>query len=383
MIPSPPPFGGGVERYTFYLANGLARLGCEVHFVTGTSDPTLYDSKVVLVRLPFLNVPFQASHFNVLLGQSAGGALVHLKVREALARHPYDIVHGNTNSGSFFSLGWARENGARSVFTVHNTTPWSGRRASSAEESLRRVTFRLLDMPLLESADQLITLSASSSEELTRRYAVPPSRVVTVPLGIDTDHFRPDLNGAEVLQKYRLQPGYALAVGRLVDQKGFTDFVRALQWTHATGLLVGDGPNYSSLRKMADRLLGPNRLTFLRSVPREDLPALFSSAVAYVFTSLAEGLPTVGVEAMASGLPLVAMRAPGVADLIDQSRNGILTAPGDAPALAASLQRVLDDRDLRRSMSLASRSIAVERYSWPSVVARTLEVYKSTMAVRS
>ncbi len=380
VIPSPPPLGGGVERYAFYLANGLARLGCEVHFVTGVSDLTRFDPRVVLLRLPFLNVPIQASQFNVLLGQSLGGAFVHLRVREALAGDSYDIVHGNTNSGSAFSLTWSSQEGSKSVFTVHNTTPWSGRNVRSAQQSIRRATFRLLDAPLLRSVDRLVALSASSAEELTRLYAVPPARIVTVPPGVDTDLFRPDLDTSKVLPKYRLEPGYVLAVGRLVDQKGFGDFVRAFQGTRAVGVLVGDGPNYHSLKRLADRLLSPRQLTFLRSVPPGDLPALFSSASAYVFTSLAEGLPAVGVEALASGLPVVAMRAPGVIDLIEPSKNGLLTAAGDAKALGTSLQQLLDDGNLRRAMGSASRSMAIERYSWPSIASRTLEVYSAALA---
>ncbi len=375
--------GGGVERYAFYLANGLAQLGCEVHFVTGVSDATRFDARVEVLRLPFLNVPIQASHFNVLLGQSLGGAFVHLKVREALAGESYDIVHGNTNSGSVFSAAWASKQGAKSVFTVHNTTPWSGRNVLGVEQAIRRATFRLLDARLLGAVDRLIALSASSAQELTQLYAVPSSRITTVPLGVDTNLFRPDLDTSKVLGKYRLEPGYVLAVGRLVDQKGFADFVRALQGTRLIGVLVGDGPNYHSLMKLADRLLSPNQLTFLRSVPPEDLPALFSSASVYVFTSLAEGLPTVGVEALASGLPVIAMRAPGVVDLVDPSRNGLLTPPGDARALGASLEQVLDDGNLRRAMGSASRSMAVERFSWPSVVARTSEVYTATLAASS
>lgn len=369
-----------MERYTFYLANELARLGCDVHYVTGVSDVGRFDPRVGLRLLPFLDVPMQERYYNVMIGQTLGGTLVHLKVREALSRERYDVVHGNTNSGSIFSLDWAAKSGAKSVFTVHNTTPRSGRAAPGLQQSIRRATFRMLDAPLLRSVDHLVTFSASSAKEIEQLYGLPPSRITTIPPGVDMDLFQPGLDASRVLEKYSLTPGFVLAVGRLVDQKGFADFVRSLQGTHARGVLVGDGPNFRTLQRLNDRLLRPNQLAILRTVPPEDLPGLYSSAAAYVFTSVAEGLPSVGVEALASGLPLLGMSAPGVVDLIDPPKNGLLTEPGDVDALGKAIQQVLDDRELCRAMGSASRSKAVENYSWRSVAAQTLSVYRTVLA---
>lgn len=348
-------------------------------FVTGVRDAAQFDSRVRLHAIPPLDVPIQSRQLIRYIGESVGAALVNSEVRNSLARHTYDIVHGNTCPAFTFSRRLATKSGCKTVFTVHNTTPVTGSGPARLRGGVRRVTYRILDQPTLCGVDHLVALSKSTADEIQREYGLIDSRVSVIPTGVDVDVFRPDVSGDEVLERYGIARGFVLAVGRLVSQKGFSDFVRSLCGTQLHGVLVGDGPDFLMLKGLSDRLLRPGQLTILRAVPHEHLPPIYASATAYAFTSVAEGLPAVGVEALSSGLPIVAMRAPGVTDLVAPERNGVLVPPGNSRALGEALQRVATDHRLRSTMSSASRSLAVEHYSWGSVAAQTFNLYRELL----
>ncbi len=167
-----------------------------------------------------------------------------------------------------------------------------------------------------------------------------------------------------------------LAVSRLVWHKGYPELAAALRdvpdavlWVAGERLVSDRGPDMEALLRGAG--LG-GRLRLLGY--REDVPALMAAADIFVLPSRFEGLPMSVIEAMLTGLPVVACDVRGPAEQVVLSVTGLLVPVGDAPALAGALRRLASDAELRARMGAAGRARAIERYDESKVLARTIEL---------
>lgn len=197
--------------------------------------------------------------------------------------------------------------------------------------------------------------------------------------GRDPFRFRPDPIARE---RIRAELGatdeqvVVLAVSRLVWHKGYPELAAALpEVPHAALWVAGErlssdrGPDMTAL--LHDAGLG-ERLRLLGY--REDVPALMAAADIFVLPSRFEGLPMSVIEAMLTGLPVVAANVRGPAEQVVPDVTGLLVPAGDASALATALARLAADPALRTRMGSAGRQRALERYDEAKVIARTLDL---------
>jgi glycosyltransferase involved in cell wall biosynthesis len=185
---------------------------------------------------------------------------------------------------------------------------------------------------------------ASAQHVLLQLQAANPDatqRIIEVPVAINDERF--SHSGS-----YNAG-GPIVAVGRLVEKKGFDDLVTAAAAASAAlgrrrVLIAGDGPERQKLQGMIDRHDAPVRL--LGAVPNSELPDLLAEAAIFVAPSKIasdgdrDGRPAAIAEAMAAGLPILSTTLPGIPGLVD-SGQGVLVPPGDAPALASALAGLL------------------------------------------
>jgi len=167
-----------------------------------------------------------------------------------------------------------------------------------------------------------------------------------------------------------------LAVSRLVWHKGYPELAAAMQavpdamlWVAGERLVSDRGPDMEALLRAAG--LG-ERLRLLGY--REDVPALMAAADIFVLPSRFEGLPMSVIEAMLTGLPVIAGDVRGPAEQVVSEVTGLLVPPGDAPALGRALRRLVADPALRKRMGEAGHARALERYDEAKVLARTLDL---------
>jgi len=240
-----------------------------------------------------------------------------------------------------------------------------------------RYTGRFAKRWTIRHADRLIVSSRDELEMLSRRYRVPRERLALILTPIDTESFRPMERGA-ACRAAGLDPArrVLLSVGRLDDGvKRVSALIRlfaALAGRHPDVDLViaGAGPDAAMLRALAESC-APGRVRFVGWVDAERLAPLYAAAECLVLPSLSEGFPTVVGEAMACGLPVVASRVGGVAELVAEGRTGWLVPPGDDHALWSALSSALADPALIASMRSRSRETAMCRVS-PGVVGAQL-----------
>lgn len=111
--------------------------------------------------------------------------------------------------------------------------------------------------------------------------------------------------------------------------------------------LAGDGALRAELQDAVSTMGLDDRVHFLGQLDHDDLLHLTAAADAVVLSSTHEGLPVTVVEAMAAGTPVVATAVGGIPEVVEDGRSGLLVPPGDPPALAGAIERILRDGDLR------------------------------------
>jgi glycosyltransferase involved in cell wall biosynthesis len=203
--------------------------------------------------------------------------------------------------------------------------------------------------------------------------------------GVDVDAFHPSHRSGVLRAAYgRPDTCLFLHVGRLAPEKGVDrviaayDLARRQLHEGAVHLVIaGSGPREHHLRAM-----GTDHITFLGNLDRATvLPRLYASADAFVFASLTETLGLVVLEAMASGLPVVATPAGGVADHLRHDQNGRACAPGDVGAMAWELVALALDPVLRRRLAAGARETA-EALSWSAELDRLDNTYRAVLDCR-
>lgn len=254
----------------------------------------------------------------------------------------------------------------------------------------RRVDFHLRSNLLSRLKHRRVDLFVASSDAIRAMLledGVDPSRVVTVHEGVDVD-----LVAAAPAADLRAEVGWpagSLVVGNvaaLVPHKGqryLVDAARLVleQVRAARFVILGHG----ELREALDRQIKDRGLEgrVVLGGFRTDVPSVLKTFDVFAMSSVTEGLGTSLLDAMAAGRPIVATRAGGIAEVVEDGVTGLLVPPGDAGALAAALIKLLGDESLRQRMGRAGLARVHERFSADRMVEATLQAYAAARDRRS
>ena len=234
-----------------------------------------------------------------------------------------------------------------------------------------------------------VALSKDLERYLREAIGVPQERITQIYNGVDTELFRPPRNGREAIGPFS-DPGLFVVgtVGRLQPVKDQLTLVRAMieLWRSDASararlrlVLVGDGP----LRAEIQGLLGQANSTDYAWLAgaRDDVPRMMQGLDLFVLPSIAEGVSNTLLEAMASGLPVVATRVGGNPELVEAGKSGTLAPSADAGAMAGAIREYWMDRDRARREGAQAREIAVRRFGLDVMVANYLNLYDRVRGV--
>ncbi len=219
-----------------------------------------------------------------------------------------------------------------------------------------------------------VVANSEGLRALARRFdARVPIRVI--PNGVDASRFSPPSQRAWA-------PPHLLFVGRVVYQKGLDVLLQALVMVpdpplwHLT--IAGDGPHRLALEALVSRLGLQKYVTFAGWQPPERIPDFYRRANLFVFPSRDEGMPNAVLEAMASGLPVIATCIAGNEELITPE-VGVLTPKDDPRSLAEALDVLLRDAALRQRMGEAARQRALEHFTWEATARQYLTLFREVL----
>jgi sugar transferase (PEP-CTERM/EpsH1 system associated) len=283
------------------------------------------------------------------------------------------VVHSRNLSG-LDALAPARFAGVRNC--IHGEHGWD--MGDLYGTRWRPAMLRRVHSPLV---DRYIVVSKDLERYLIRRVGIAAGRITQIYNGVDTERFTPRPSGAanglpaEFAEQDTLVIGTVGRIQPVKDQvtllKAFAELVQRHAYLRLA--VIGDGPLLNDLRGFAETL-GITKLTWLPGAIG-NIPDALRRFDVFVLPSLSEGISNTVLEAMASGVPVVATAVGGNLELIEDGYCGRLFPPGDVTTLARLLAGYIADPLLRQAHAAAARRVAVERFSLNTMVRNYQEIY--------
>jgi phosphatidyl-myo-inositol alpha-mannosyltransferase len=351
---------GGVSEHVRHLAGELRGRGHQVMVMAPSSELDDEHGIPDYIRIGrSVPVPGNGSVARIALS-------FHLarRVRALLDEHDFDVMHYHEPLSPALPITTLRFHKGANVGTFH----------AFARRNLGYYYARPFLKRYFKRLHSCIAVSVPARDFVSRYF---PGDYHIVPNGIDTHRFRPDHAAIPELRT----PGWhtLLFVGRLEQRKGLPTLLEAYaelrrRRANVRLVVVGDGPGRWGYERFVESEAIPDVL-FMGHIPPESLPRCYASAD--VFCAPAVGRESFGIvllEAMASGVPVLASAIPGFSQVVSQGENGLLVRAGDSSAWAESLDSILGDEERRVQMARAGLRTS-QRYDWARIVDVVLDVY--------
>jgi glycosyltransferase involved in cell wall biosynthesis len=396
------PHVGGQGVYTRHLTKALVDLGHHVEVFGGQPYPIL-DSRVPLHKLPSLDIfndqypgrfpayweikdwPSFVETAQFLKGTFGEPRAFSIRAYNELSKrvNDFDLVHDNQCLG----YGILKiEKKIPTIVTLHHpitkdrklemehTKTWFKRRAIS-----RWYSFVNMQGKVASKMPRVVVVSENSIADIHTDMKVSLERMKLVPVGVDPDLFTP-------LPHISRKPGHLITTASAdVALKGLSYLLEALakirteRHVHLT--IIGrprEGANADLIRKLGLT----DCITHVSGVSDERIVELYAESELAVVPSLYEGFSLPAIEAMSTGICLVATTGGALPEVTGADNDTVLSCPaGDAEALAASIRRGLDNAELRNRVGAAGRARVVERWSWKHCAQLTVDQYREVLSM--
>ena len=396
------PHVGGQGVYTRHLTKALADLGHHVEVFGGQPYPIL-DSRIPLHKLPSLDIfndqypgrfpayweikdwPSFVETAQFLKGTFGEPRAFSIRAYNELSKrvNDFDLVHDNQCLG----YGILKiEKKIPTIVTLHHpitkdrklemehTKTWFKRRAIS-----RWYSFVNMQGKVASKMPRVVVVSENSIADIHTDMKVSLDRMKLVPVGVDPELFTP-------LPHISRKPGHLITTASAdVALKGLSYLLEALakirteRDVHLT--IIGrprEGANADLIRKLGLT----DCITHVSGVSDERIVELYAESELAVVPSLYEGFSLPAIEAMSTGICLVATTGGALPEVTGADNDTVLSCPaGDAEALAASIRRGLNDAELRNRIGAAGRTRVVERWSWKHCAQLTVDQYREVLSM--
>ena len=396
------PHVGGQGVYTRHLTKALADLGHHVEVFGGQPYPIL-DSRIPLHKLPSLDIfndqypgrfpayweikdwPSFVETAQFLKGTFGEPRAFSIRAYNELSKRvsDFDLVHDNQCLG----YGILKiEKKIPTIVTLHHpitkdrklemehTKTWFKRRAIS-----RWYSFVNMQGKVASKMPRVVVVSENSIADIHTDMKVSLDRMKLVPVGVDPDLFTP-------LPHISRKPGHLITTASAdVALKGLSYLLESLakirteRDVHLT--IIGrprEGANADLIRKLGLT----DCITHVSGVSDERIVELYAESELAVVPSLYEGFSLPAIEAMSTGICLVATTGGALPEVTGVDNDTVLSCPaGDADALAASIRRGLDNAELRNRIGAAGRTRVVERWSWKHCAQLTVDQYREVLSM--
>jgi glycosyltransferase involved in cell wall biosynthesis len=396
------PHVGGQGVYTRHLTKALVDLGHHVEVFGGQPYPIL-DSRIPLHKLPSLDIfndqypgrfpayweikdwPSFVETAQFLKGTFGEPRAFSIRAYNELSKrvNDFDLVHDNQCLG----YGILKiEKKIPTIVTLHHpitkdrklemehTKTWFKRRAIS-----RWYSFVNMQGKVASKMPRVVVVSENSIADIHTDMKVSLDRMKLVPVGVDPELFTP-------LPHISRKPGHLITTASAdVALKGLSYLLEALakirteRDVHLT--IIGrprEGANADLIRKLGLT----DCITHVSGVSDERIVELYAESELAVVPSLYEGFSLPAIEAMSTGICLVATTGGALPEVTGADNDTVLSCPaGDAEALAASIRRGLDNAELRNRIGAAGRTRVVERWSWKHCAQLTVDQYREVLSM--
>jgi alpha-maltose-1-phosphate synthase len=386
----PPNVYGGAGVHVEFLSRELARL-MDVD-VRCFGDQRVDDGRLRVRGYPEPNGMTAPSYLRPVFGAMARDVAWAGDAVDA------DVVHCHTWYSHLGGILIHKGYGIPLIITVHSLEPlrpWKREQLGGGYDLSCWVERTALDM-----ADAVIAVSRGTREDILRVAPVQAKRIHVIYNGIDTQLYRP-VEATDALERYGVDPKrpIVLFVGRVTRQKGIIYLVRAIPYIDPSAqvVLCAGAPDTAEIaaemeQAVAEAQRQRGSVTWIQEMlPRAAIIQFYSHATVFCCPSIYEPFGIINLEALACGTPVVASKVGGIPEVVVDGVTGLLVPleqQSESPFepldpqrfsadLAAAINRLLRDPDLRQRMAQAGHERVEREFSWPAIARQTADLYAS------
>lgn len=364
-----PPDSGGIGYYVYNLSRKLIERGHEVAIIT--RGPKARTTQELVEGIEVFRVSFFPVYpFHIWVH----GTFINTLFKSFKSK--FDLVHMHS------PLVPPIKTSLPIITTVHTPSKIDAKYheiidfSSFAERMQSSILYPFFESRLFSISKSVTAVSFSVANEL-RTYGLDIGRIAVVGNGVDEKTFTP-VNNRESGQKYVLYTGVLRARKGLFDLLDCAEQVCRVH-PDVKFIISGTGPFFSKIEHEIQKRGLHDRVMLLGRVPRGKLIQLYQNATVHVVPSHYEGLPTVLLEAMSCGLPVVATNVGGNSDVIFSGKNGFLVPPKSPQALSKVILKLLNDDKLRKEIGEAARKTIERSYTWDKIADNIQKCYEDML----
>ena len=371
-----PPIGGGGGQVSYFLGKHYAAAGHHVHLITSQFRDCAKTEEVAGIhvhRVRALRKNPNVCAVHEMLTYSVSSSIYGLRFAKKFKPDIVQVFFGIPAGGGayllqkFNNVPYVVFLGGRDVPRPNPDPPYYRWLYLLLKPIIRAIWHNAA--AVVSCSDGLRDLACETDTNL---------KIDVIPDGLDLASFE------STQRKTNPKTVRCLAIGRLIPRKGFQFLIQALpqildKVQHNFEIeIVGDGPYRGELIGLAENLSVTSYVRFTGTVPYSELPQKYREADIFILPSLAEGMPLVVLEAMGTGLPIIASRVQGIDELVAEDVNGALFDPGDVNGLTNCLIKLINVGEKRVEMGKASRE-KVKPYDWKNIADTYLALYEDIL----
>ncbi len=362
------PVLNGVTNFISLHKRELERNGHEAWvFTPGHTDYPDDEPRVIRSRA----IPLSDTGYHLSFGYDRHARRLLKEMDILHAHHPF--------LSGIIAAAFGQRHGIPVVFTNHTRYDLYARHYLPRLPYSLSETFLETFFPAFTQRCDLVIAPSPGIYELLQSWGVM-CRVEIVPNGIDVEAFQhPQVRHRREELGIPTDARVAVFVGRMSGEKNVAFLIRAFapvaeEVPNAHLLLVGGGPELADYRALVGELRLENRVHFTDRVPYEEVPGYLALADFFATASVTEVHPLTVLEAIAAGLPVLGIRSPGIADIVEHEHNGLLSAE-DRAAFALKMSRLFQDDALREKLAEGARATR-QLYAIAHTTRRHIELYQ-------
>ena len=356
---------GGIGNYVYQLSKKLVEKEIKVSIITrGDRKPT---NKAVIENMNVYKVPIlPLNPFHISIHEIFVNRLLKKIESEFDLLHLHSPILPNVSTNLPIYLTAHTTYMNDTYYNEHNNI-------HSILDRLQSIFLKSKEIKSLKNSNMISTVSSTILQEINN-YGIKNKIIKVIGNGVDEKIYYPSINNT--------QNKYILYTGRLSERKGLYDLLDSMYYINRKHPKVklyisGKGPLLSTLKQKVNKLNLDLVVKFLGYLPFKIMPLLYRNAYVHVVPSYYEGLPTVLLEAMASGVPVVATSIGGSRDVISNTVDGFLVPTKNPLELAEAIITLLFDSDLRDRMGKNARTKIINKYTWEKITDNIVSDYKN------
>ncbi len=364
----PWKFNGGIQTHVWELSRSLVSAGHQVTILTGgpyREAERGFDKAGISI----IEIPYFPGRYLKPISMLAEELSFNLAAKKWVsAKHgDFDVIHAQGRSGYLlYGLSQIRK---KLITTVHGliTQETQSARWYNINTQLHKLFSRKVEKKLIESSSQCLAVSEDLRSDLKSQYE--QTNLTVIP------------NGVRFPKEVPLRPTFKnsrfLFVGRLHPVKGLVPLVKALAKApeHISLDIVGDGPQYTELKRLIEKHNLQQRVRLLGAHSNENIHKTLPFYQALVLPSHYETQGIVLIEANAQAIPVIASDISAIRETVAHGTNGLLCSPGDPQSFIDAMTYLANRPEKAERMGLAGRKRVIEHYSWDSIVRQTIATY--------